>query len=291
MNNLQDELAWLNHRLDNKLEEWRKLHRLHGRFNVFLMYCLLVLIAVSAYYYFIRKQATGLEIYIIAASFAADGALLAFSLLKWRLYHRLLTKGHDDKVQIDRKHITSTPSKDDLGKCQDDLINLLRIERSFPFSDYLKRLVRDAIGAFFGLPKGIAQIVKTIMRKIQSAVVELFGWAKNICAKIIYPVRCGVRSAIKAFSVTIKTCAKKLRHILFRLAQIRKRVILLKKNIKKLEKDVKELDGDVKKSKELIKQFKEHVSKLEEGIKRLEEDVEKLKEHVGETPLEKPKGQ
>jgi hypothetical protein len=256
MNNLQDELAWLNHRLDNKLEEWRKLHRLHGRFNAFLMYCLLVLIAVSAYYFFILEEAGKREIYIIAALFVAVGALLAFSLLKWRLYYRLLTKGHKDMAWIDRRHITSTPDNYVLKECQDNFINLLRVERSFPFSDYLKRLVRDAIGAFFGLPKGIAQIVKTIMRKIQSAVVELFGGAKNICAEIIYTVRSGVRSAIKAFSDTIKTCAKKLRHILIRMVQI------------------------------II-----NVRGLEKKIKQLEEDVKQLKQQVAKTPPEEPKGQ
>ena len=139
MNNLQDELAWLNHRLDNKLEEWRKLHRLHGRVNAFLMHCLLVLIAIYAYHPFKRACTEPSASYIIAISFLAIVSLLVFSLLKWRLYHRLLTKGHDDKSQIDRRHITSTLDNHLLKECQDNFINLLRVERSFPFSDQLKK--------------------------------------------------------------------------------------------------------------------------------------------------------
>jgi hypothetical protein len=263
MNNLQDELAWLNHRLDNKLEEWRKLHRLHGRFNAFLMYCILVLITVSAYFLFELEKAECLDKYIIAASSAAVGALLAFSLLKWRLYHRLLTKGHKDKALIDCRHITSTPDNHLLKECQDNFINLLRVERSFPFSDHLKRLVRDAIGAFFGLPKEIAEIVKRIMRKIQRATGELLGWAKGNCAKIMKFDKFRVRSAIRDLSGYLKTCAKKLGNILFHIEQIRKSVRQLEEDIKKTRNDVTEL----------------------------EKDVEKLNQQVGQITPEKPKGQ
>ena len=241
MNNLQDELAWLNHRLDNKLEEWRKLHRLHGRFNAFLIYCILVLITVSAYFLFELEKAECRYKYIIAASSAAVGALLAFSLLKWRLYHRLLTKGHEDKALIDCRHITSAPDNHLLKECQDNFINLLRVERSFPFSDHLKRLVRDAIGAFFGLPKEIAEIVKSIMRKIQRATGELLGWAKGNCAKIMNFDKFRVRSAIRDLSGYLKTCAKKLGDILFHIEQIQKSVRRLEEDIEKTRNDVKNL--------------------------------------------------
>jgi len=263
MNNLQDELAWLNHRLDNKLEEWRKLHRLHGRFNAFLMYCLLVLIAIYAYDPFKRACIEPSASYIIAISFLAIVSLLVFSLLKWRLYHKLLTKGHDDKARIDRRHITSTLDNHLLKECQDNFINLLRVERSFPFSDHLKRLVRDAIGAFFGLPKEIAEIVKSIMREIQRATGELLGWAKENCAKIMNFDKVRVRSAIRDLSGYLKTCAKKLVDILFHIEQIRKSVRQLEEGIKKTRNDVTEL----------------------------EKDVEKLNQQVGQITPEKPKGQ
>jgi hypothetical protein len=143
MNNLQDELAWLNHRLDNKLEEWRKLHRLHGRFNTFLVYCLLALIAVSAYFLFVACNAEMPRIYIIVASFMAVGSLLAFSLLKWRLYHRLLTKGHESKGTIEHSHLVIPRNAEGtfLEECRREFTNLLRIERSFPFSDDVKRCI------------------------------------------------------------------------------------------------------------------------------------------------------
>jgi|LakMenEpi03Aug12_release.lakeMendotaPanAssembly.Ray.scaffolds.fasta_scaffold555190_1 peptidoglycan hydrolase CwlO-like protein len=180
MNNLQDELAWLNHRLDNKLEEWRNLHRLHGRFNAFLIYCLLALIAVSAYPACVVGNEKMHKNYIIMASFMAAGSLLAFSLLKWRLYHRLLTKGHDDKAQIDRRHITSTLDNHLLKECQDNFINLLRVERSFPFSDQLKKTCAKKLSH---IRLRIAQMIKSVRLHVKK-IVESCDRVKKLEEKV-----------------------------------------------------------------------------------------------------------
>lgn len=142
MNNFQDELAWLNHRLDNKLEEWQKLHRLHGSFNTFLVYCLQVLIAIYAYFAFILASKKPSALYIIVTSFLAIVSLLVFSVLKWRLYTRLLTVGHKRKAEIDLNHITKPAQESFLKACQGNFNNLLRVERRFPFPDrgWLKRV-------------------------------------------------------------------------------------------------------------------------------------------------------
>jgi hypothetical protein len=264
MNNLQDELAWLNHRLDNKLEEWRKLHRLHGRFNAFLVYCLLILIAIYAYYPFNHASIEASASYIIVTSFLAIVSLLVFSLLKWRLYHRLSTKGHQEKASIDSKNITSTPDKADLEKCQYNLFSLLRIERSFPISDYVKQLVCDAIKAFFNLPKKISQVIKSFVGEIQKGGGGLIGWAKGICAKIMKLAKCKVSSAIRVFSDNLKTYAKELRNILLRIE-------------KKIEESCKD-----------IKRLGEDLNKLEEEVKTLKGDVEELKQQVGQVSPEKP---
>lgn len=171
MNNLQDELAWLNHRLDNKLEEWRKLHRLCGRFNGLLVYSLLVLALVvigssssnspdkqtsgntgsgsqsSALEWLLNVLAEVFQSllstmppgwYIIKASFVFILSLLVFGFLQWRLYYRLLTDGHANKASIQKSYMSGRPEESDLISYQNEFNTLLRIERSFPLSEQFK---------------------------------------------------------------------------------------------------------------------------------------------------------
>ena len=142
MNNLQDELAWLNHRLDNKLEEWRKLHRLHGRFNAFLMYCLLISLIVILFKWSSLSTVENAP-YVFAISVATVGSMLSFGVLSWMLYGRLLTMGHKSKGGIEHSHLVIPRIAEGsfLEECRGEFNNLLRIERSFPFSDDVRRCI------------------------------------------------------------------------------------------------------------------------------------------------------
>ena len=158
MNNLQDELAWLNHRLDNKLEEWRKLHRLHGRFNVFLMYCLLI-IGIAILFTCINGSNDVKELSVFALSVATVASMLSFGVLSWMLYGRLLTLGHESKDRIEYSHVASPGilKESFLKGFLGEFNNLLRIERGFPFSDQIRRETRARLKACCNWLKRIAQ--------------------------------------------------------------------------------------------------------------------------------------
>ena len=194
MNNLQDELAWLNHRLDNKLEEWRKLHRLHGRFNAFLMYCLLISLIVILFKWSSLSTVENAP-YVFAISVATVGSMLSFGVLSWMLYGRLLTMGHKSKGGIEHSHLDIPRNTEGsfLEECRGEFNNLLRIERSFPFSDELKLLGYIVAKGFFGWAKRNAQaiilapmveLLERQLERLKQQLLSLEGDRKEIEAGI-----------------------------------------------------------------------------------------------------------
>lgn len=101
MINLQDELAGLNHRLDHKLDDWRRLHRRHRSITLRLGYAALLLIL--CFYGEIFKElravltspATAESPNAILALFAAVVAPLAYCAIKTRHYWNLLQNGQE----------------------------------------------------------------------------------------------------------------------------------------------------------------------------------------------------
>jgi hypothetical protein len=190
MNNLQDELAWLNHRLDNKLEEWRKLHRLHGRFNAFLMYCLLI---ISIVFLFrcsnLCKDDNALYVFVI--SVATVGSMLSFGVLSWMLYGRLLTMGHKSKGGIEHSHLDIPRIAEGtfLKECRREFTNLLRIERSFPFSDDVKRcivkcqMVRQLQSKLKGVKNQLIEI-KNQLAEVEKQLTEVEKQATKVLKQL-----------------------------------------------------------------------------------------------------------
>jgi hypothetical protein len=195
MNNLQDELAWLNHRLDNKLEEWRKLHRLHGRFNAFLVYCLLISLIVILFKWSSLSTVENTP-YVFVISVATVGSMLSFGVLSWMLYGRLLTMGHKSKGRIEHSHLVIPQIAEGtfLEKRRGEFNNLLRIERSFPFADKFKRLAFDAIRGCLSWAKNNAKAIvisrmaghlEYQLNSLEQQLVNLEGDRKEIEAGIV----------------------------------------------------------------------------------------------------------
>jgi hypothetical protein len=150
MINFADELAWLNHRLDELLEFWRRKHQLHGRLFYSLVNSIILLVILyicSGLYRSINgvnwfSPAAVLPGETLAAmawlcSLAISLSLLLFSVLARRMYSKLLKEGHSLKAEIYEAHInpknTSTGSDHNpLSEFQDGFSKLLSVERSFP---------------------------------------------------------------------------------------------------------------------------------------------------------------
>jgi hypothetical protein len=146
MSKLQDELAWLNHRLDHQLEEWRKLHRLHGRISYLLLNLFLILVLTAVFFclLLLRNDKCGtaspalfagsLDAYFLAIATLMAALLVVLNGLKWMLYSKLLQDGHDLKSKIYIEHVSENQvTAESLKDFQDSLKDGLRRERRFPF--------------------------------------------------------------------------------------------------------------------------------------------------------------
>ena len=130
MISFEDELAWLNHRLDELLKIWRKKHQLHGRVFYLLANSALVLLLL----YFgsgLRKNINGA---VWLSIFIATLSILIFSVLARYLYARLLQDGHSLKAKIYKARISGKKEADYQKLCefQADLEELFAIELNFP---------------------------------------------------------------------------------------------------------------------------------------------------------------
>jgi hypothetical protein len=146
MSKLQDELAWLNHRLDHQLDEWRKLHRLHGRISYLLINLFLILILAAGF--FCRflpgndwcgsagpvQFAGSFDAYFLTTATLMAVLLFGLNGLKWKLYSRLVKDGHELKSQIYSQHVSEKQvTAESLKVFQGHLKDGLRRERGFPW--------------------------------------------------------------------------------------------------------------------------------------------------------------
>jgi hypothetical protein len=144
MSKLQDELAWLNHRLDHQLEVWRELHRLHGRISYVLINLTLVLAPVFLFLLqsmqdkpqppALSQAGASLSNHMFSVAILMLFLLFVLNSLKWKLYGRLLKDGHDLKSDIYNEYVSEKPtSAQSLQNFQSKLQDGLRMERRFPW--------------------------------------------------------------------------------------------------------------------------------------------------------------
>jgi hypothetical protein len=160
MINFADELAWLNHRLDDLLESWRKKHQFHGRLCYSSVNSVILLVVLYICKGLYKGSINGVNWLSPAAvlpgeniaamawlcSLAISLSLLLFSLLARHMYAKLLREGHSLKAKIYKAHIdpnnTSTElGQDPLSGFQNRLSELLSVERSFPVPKKDKSLI------------------------------------------------------------------------------------------------------------------------------------------------------
>ena len=150
MINFQDELAWLNHRLDEILETWRKQHRFQGRLFYASVNSFVILLIIYIYNGFYRN--VGYCEFLSPRAVLSGGLLagtvwlcllivtlsiLAFSVLSRKMHTKLLKEGYALKGRIyDARTNNQNPEnrsdKEVLSDHQKELAKLLDIERSFP---------------------------------------------------------------------------------------------------------------------------------------------------------------
>ena len=146
MSKLQDELAWLNHRLDHQLEEWRKLHRLHGRISYLLINLFLILILAAGFFWrflpgndkcgtaSLAQFDGSFDAYFLTTATLMAVLLFGLNGLKWLLYSRLLKDGHELKSNIYSQRVSEKQvTAESLKGFQGDLKDGLRRERRFPW--------------------------------------------------------------------------------------------------------------------------------------------------------------
>jgi hypothetical protein len=140
MINFQDELAWLNHRLDDKLEEWRRVHQYDGRvfyasFNSILMLLVVAIVFRDKIWVplttFAFSESSVLALWL--AMLVASLSLLIYSFLRRQLHQKLLGDGNKLKSDIYFGYLAKEGGKVDIMKYQKELADLLAMERSFPF--------------------------------------------------------------------------------------------------------------------------------------------------------------
>jgi hypothetical protein len=150
MINFQDELAWLNHKVDEILEAWRKLHRFQGRLfytSVNSIAILLMIYICNGFYWKVENSAWLSPPAVFSGNLLAGTvwpcllfvslSILVFSWLSRNMHTKLLKKGHALKGRIydARTHNKSPDNKSDeqvLSDLQQTLAELLNLERSFP---------------------------------------------------------------------------------------------------------------------------------------------------------------
>ena len=137
----QDELAWLNHRLDHKLEEWRKLHRMSGRIAYACLNILPLLFIIPIVAFIYRRDILCHFHYVAAWITLLIPTLLLFVLYltKWNVLGSLLDKGYGLKNGITAEPSGSS-SKDiapsDHVSPQSVFLALLKTEKKpFPFNN------------------------------------------------------------------------------------------------------------------------------------------------------------
>ncbi|MFN9618779.1 MAG: hypothetical protein ACK55X_03565 [Synechococcaceae cyanobacterium] len=143
MINFEDELAWLNHRLDEPLKIWRKKHQLHGRIIYLLVNSSLVFLCL----YIGSGLRNNINGAVWLSIFIATLSILIFSVLARQLYARLLTDGHSLKAEIYKARASGKKEADyqKLCKFQDNLKKLFAIELDFPIKQSASCIDSSAI--------------------------------------------------------------------------------------------------------------------------------------------------
>jgi hypothetical protein len=138
MNSQQDELAWLNHRLDHKLDAWRRLHRLHGAIAI----CSLgVVIFLVSLYLSSRAVPKSLVSHILAdtngrpiatlASYMTT-AVLIYCSVRSLSFHCLWSQGLDLKNEIYFSCRGDDIKDEKLNDFHNRIGELLKKETGFP---------------------------------------------------------------------------------------------------------------------------------------------------------------
>jgi hypothetical protein len=138
MNSQQDELAWLNHRLDHKLDQWRRLHRLHGAIAIC---CLGVVIFLVSLWQLSRAVPKSLVMRILAdingrpiatlAVYMATAALI-YCFVRSLNFHCLWSQGLDLKNEIYFSCRGDDIKDEELNGFHNRIGQLLKKETGFP---------------------------------------------------------------------------------------------------------------------------------------------------------------
>jgi hypothetical protein len=120
MSTLQDEMAALNHRLDHKLDTLRRLRRLHKAIGIFLLYVLLICLALIVCL-FINQQTPEENISLISASLVAVTLPLAYCWLMFFVYRTQLEKGQGLKKSLYSSFLNDEANRSNVIQYHDQL--------------------------------------------------------------------------------------------------------------------------------------------------------------------------
>jgi predicted nuclease with TOPRIM domain len=117
--------------------------------------------------------------------------MLSFGVLSWMLYGRLLTMGHKSKGGIEHSHLDIPRNTEGsfLEECRGEFNNLLRIERSFPFSDDVKRcivkcqMVRQLQSKLKGVKNQLIEI-KNQLAEVEKQLTEVEKQATKVLKQL-----------------------------------------------------------------------------------------------------------